>query len=50
MSVPPKIGDGDCNCIGATWYCLVSCCARVNSVGGFGNCRLIFLTTGGVLC
>ena len=30
--------------------CLVSCCARVNSVGGFGYCRLIFLTTGGVLC
>ena len=22
-------------------------CARVNSVGGFGNCMLIFLTTGG---
>ena len=32
------------------WDCLVSCCARVNFVGGFGNCKLIFLTTGGVLC
>ena len=29
---------------------VLSCCARVNSVGGFGNCKLIFLTTGGVLC
>ena len=28
----------------------LSCCAHVNSVGGFGNCKLIFLTTGGVLC
>ena len=46
MSVPPKIGDDDRKCF---WDCLVSCCARVNSVGGFGYCRLIFLTTGGVL-
>ena len=32
------------------WDCLVSCCARVNSVGGFGYCKLIFLTTDGVFC
>ena len=25
-------------------------CACVDFVGGFGNCKLIFLTTGGVLC
>ena len=25
-------------------------CACVNSVGGFGYCKLIFLTTDGVLC
>ena len=31
------------------WDCLVSCCARVNSVGGFGYCKLNFLTTDGVL-
>ena len=27
------------------WDCLVSCCARVDSVGGFGYCKPIFLTT-----
>ena len=32
------------------WDCLVSCCARVDSVGGFGYCKLIFLTTDGVFC
>ena len=32
------------------WDCLENGCARVNSVGGFGYCKLIFLTTDGVLC
>ena len=31
------------------WDCLENGCARVNSVGGFGYCKLIFLTTDGVL-
>ena len=53
MSVPPKIGDSDRKCF---WDCVPpqlsweGSCACDDFVGGFGNCKLIFLTTGGVLC
>ena len=49
--VPPKIEMVIVSrSFGVFGHCLVSCCARVDLVGGSGYCKLTFLTTDGVLC
>ena len=43
---PSKIADDDRSYLRLSFWD----CARVDSVGGFGYCKLISLTTDGVLC